>query len=414
VTDHMTLPNLSNSSKLAVTYSDVRGHFHNIADGKYLRGDSTSLYLNSKFSLQSARIKSPIFNKLFKSGDAKTTRDAQRKQAADNLKRVLTDQFGPEAAETLFGNSGIKAGDGVTGANLRRLDGEVSKLTDVRGNPVVATQRESSWAMGVLRATPPKQVDAMRGHLGKVSKLLKDNNCSTLGSELEREVNNLPPKCTGVHFAEFTLKPGSPFKSAIDHVGIVVKKLDSTLYKQGRDKVPEFKNRGRRDATKDEKLSRHDSFKSKDAGIVAREFRRDSVTNVFSSKVAHAKGSFRSVEDGHEDYVTPAAFRKAGAPFVGGASGTVSAIVQGLELEKSYKDLDLHERQDREAMLGTYFATLVAGGHHSLSECLIAAKAYGYFAEVPHPLKDYNGAMKGLQESMNDLGVPSGGKSLVS
>lgn len=153
---------------------------------------------------------------------------------------------------------------------------------------------------------------------------------------------------------------------------------------------------------------RKGSLSNPDAGITDRVYRDAATRDFFATNVAHAKGTL----EGKPDSDVYQSFLDQGAPFIGGASGTMHGLVVGIELDKQKRidageevDGDPEEKRKRETLIGVYMATLVAGGHHSVSECLIAAKGYGYFDDITHPLYDYPRAMDELGIRLQQLGL---------
>merc|ERR1719183_1111694 len=60
----------------------------------------------------------------------------------------------------------------------------------------------------------------------------------------------------------------------------------------------------------------------------------------------------------------------------------------------------------REALLAIMSAVLIAGGQHSLSECIAVAQAMGYFTTIPQFMQDYPTAIKAFENyAAQNLGV---------
>ena len=103
-------------------------------------------------------------------------------------------------------------------------------------------------------------------------------------------------------------------------------------------------------------------------------------------------------------------FVRAGAPFIGGVSGSMQAIVMGLIVEEGELD-DIPdgeerelERNRREKVVAVQMAALVSGGHHSISEMLYAAQSYDLFPDIVAPLENYPLAMRQLGDHFEELG----------
>lgn len=166
--------------------------------------------------------------------------------------------------------------------------------------------------------------------------------------------------------------------------------------------IPEFQDRGRLDGRK-----RRNSFVGPHAGIADHVFRPEGAENFFTREVEHAKGMLEGVPTS----ATYQKFLAQGAPFIGGASGTIEGVALSWEAKQKLADIDDDNEREaetlqREKTIGIYMATLLAGGHHSMSEMLIAAQQFGLFRGVTDPLTDYPRAMKELGEHLAELDLP--------
>lgn len=166
--------------------------------------------------------------------------------------------------------------------------------------------------------------------------------------------------------------------------------------------IPEFKQRGRRDKddTEDSRpeLDKQHSEKSKLAGIVSVDHVSDCVASTslslefFREEVGHW-GKAMNMRNSTD---TPTVFAAAGAPFIAGASGTVSLSClvmsekpadgfDGFDVQKSVLDEFGYSKEDLVVVL---ISLVIAQGHHSLSEGIIAAQAFGYFPNLVKPIEN--------------------------
>jgi hypothetical protein len=74
-----------------------------------------------------------------------------------------------------------------------------------------------------------------------------------------------------------------------------------------------------------------------------------------------------------------------GYPFVGGASGSIEYLILSMEDDGAgkYPAGLVSDLRARETLIAWTTALLVAGGNHSVGECLAVAQAMGYFSGVP-------------------------------
>ncbi|AIY67484.1 hypothetical protein [Pseudoalteromonas piratica] len=166
-----------------------------------------------------------------------------------------------------------------------------------------------------------------------------------------------------------------------------------------------FKDRGRGDDI--EWRDRAPSTKDKNSGISAQEHRRESQENVFAKSIFHAKGILTADVDTSN---TVKAFRENGAPFIGGVSGSLLSEILDIEFAADGKEpkvadsdgISADELAKRELLLGVKSMELIALGHHSLSECLLAAQTLGYFQHIESPLKNYPKAVSQFEQFMSD------------
>jgi hypothetical protein len=271
---------------------------------------------------------------------------------------------------------------------------------DARGNDPAAVKRESSWAVKVVSDVSDADLQLQLAH---ARQLAEDYAAYPTGRKLQAALAALPANPTGMQITELLLDANGGFKELMDFVGNNVGAQRPDLKDQGRSQ-PFFADRGRKIMER----PRAGSFANPHGGIATGRNRSGSTSDVFTAPVQHAKGSLI----GDQTSETYKKFQQSGAPFIGGASGTVQFIVMEMEAKKPLAQLSNAERSEREKLLALNAARLVAGGHHSMSECIIAARAYGYFANIPDPLQDYDASMKALEAHVGKLGLGAGGKPL--
>ncbi len=271
---------------------------------------------------------------------------------------------------------------------------------DARGNDPAATKRESSWAVNVVSGAPDNDLQLQLQHARALAEQYK---AYPTGKKLKDALDLLPPNPTGIQITELLLDRNGGFKELMDFVGGLVGNDHPDLKDKGR-KQTVFLDRGRKTAER----TRAGSFSNPHGGITTGRDRSNSTADIFAAPVQHAKGALI----GDQSSETYKKFQESGAPFIGGASGTVQFIVMDLESKKPIDQLSNAERQQREKLIALNAARLVAGGHHSMSECIIAAQAYGYFDNIPDPLKDYDVSMKALEKHFGNLGLNAGTKPL--
>lgn len=283
---------------------------------------------------------------------------------------------------------------------------------DSRGNVPAHMRAESEWAVRTLKTLDAptaklvsddllnlhQKAQATTGKVNRICVAKFDTGCKEIfGANLDRQPS---PEQIGA----LILEGKYDFKSATDAINRDQKNADAVLYKAGRSGY-EFEGEKGRKAGR----TRRDSFSNTNAGITDRLNTDDEARDFFSTKTVHAKGML----EGDTDAEAYKKFQNQGAPFIGGASGTIQGLVMGLELQlkATPEQGDVQAKQQskaqREKLIGVYTTALVAGGHHSVSECLIAAQKYGYFEGVTHPLDDYAKSMQELSAHLTRVGLPT-------
>lgn len=171
-----------------------------------------------------------------------------------------------------------------------------------------------------------------------------------------------------------------------------------------------FRQRGRielREHDLEERgLLREDSTHNTDAGIASQNFIPEEAREFFDVTVGHYGKNYNVRND---DEHAANLFASLGAPFVAGASGSIQYMALAMEddcrgkCERGLVPCELHDL--REALLGIMTAALVAGGQHSLTECLAVAQAMGYFEDVPDVLEDYVRAAGVFETYLATMGI---------
>lgn len=153
------------------------------------------------------------------------------------------------------------------------------------------------------------------------------------------------------------------------------------------DSIFSAETRGRQRVNENKRTS---SVKDRDAGLVSKRYvspdaRQSKLYDFFPDAILHEKGStIRKGVDGGVDE----AFKKTGAPFIAGASGSIEYTIYDL-WRAAKKDIVNENEIEKWILIMT--AELILGGHHSLSEALLVAKhaAFGYFSDITDPRECY-------------------------
>jgi hypothetical protein len=165
-------------------------------------------------------------------------------------------------------------------------------------------------------------------------------------------------------------------------------------------------NRGRKEVRGE--LVHTESARNPNAGIASLKNTPKEAEGFFPHAINHAKSLLEKDYDQDEDkFATVQAFEDAGAPFIGGGSGSASDFAFSLLVADtegvgaSYPPIVTHtDRMTKAAkqdLLVVAGAMLVAGGHHSWAEVALAYRAFG-FLQFPDPLEDYPAFMRRLEE----------------
>lgn len=226
---------------------------------------------------------------------------------------------------------------------------------------------------------------------------------SEISPQIEKDLES-----GGAKLAEVFGNPDYDMKSRLDAYTLMFLKNTDSNSKERYDECRSssvFKERGRELRS----VSTGSSASAKDmhSGLSAAEDREVSQENTFDIEIRHAKGFFDAVYSN----TTVQDFRRANAPFVGGASGSILSEIMDIEYaaggtspaSTGKNELSADELSNREILIGVKAMQLISLGHHSLSECLLAAQSLGYFKDVPDPLTDYSGAVDKLADKMSGI-----------
>ncbi len=279
---------------------------------------------------------------------------------------------------------------------------------DARGNDPLATKRESSWATDFIKDPPGKALKSTISYLKGFPETGVTDTEKARMAHFKQGLTGLGDQPTGMQFANFFADgQNTQFKEVIDDISGPIGKSHNELDLQGRNQ-PFFVDRGRMGPQR----MRRQSMDSRHVGITTSNDRTADTKDQYQGAYFHAQTQFR----GKMDSDTVKKFQKSGAPFIGGASGTIHAVAVEMEVRGKVPvaELDPAEIQERERVLAMLSVQHVAAGHHSMSECLVAAQTYGYFKDVPDPLTNYDSAMQGLEQHLQGLGLGRGGMAPLS
>lgn len=322
-----------------------------------------------------------------------------------------------------------------------------SSSIDIRGNDKVAAAKESTIARQGLVGMGSTAFEAVKEHIsGQLDRIIDMEN--KLNSYREHKAagtlstSELTPEQQEVLEAIDELYTETPIEKALAHrKARLLDKIDTNKiniagifgdsYDDMKTRLDAFTNfylistdahsKERYDSAREndvftdrgrgDNIARRDrapSAKDKNSGISAQEHRRESQENVFAKSTFHAKGKLTAQDVDASNTVK--AFRENGAPFIGGVSGSLLSEILDIEFTADGKEpkvadsdgISDDELAKRELLLGVKSMELIALGHHSLSECLIAAQTLGYFQHIESPLKDYPKAVSQFEQFMND------------
>lgn len=399
-------------------------------------------------------------------------------QAVRPSSGVTTTQIMQKSSQTLLDeqNTANHVGEGSRLVSKRRTPvASPSPSLTMRGNPVLAVQAETLWAVRALRhstdrndkvgqhetlprkhddaesnASPCFAIPAAWGE-GPVTNMdllwawilaIQKNDRSgipfRLNPPMDEEGNLRNQEPTRMLAA---IHVGHSFKNGVDEYGRGVFGMDyyvndrimraeevqCVLEPDGQKNSmqnrhlavrskPFFKRRGRKGfgeaspAEQERLQSRWElSGSNPHAGIAPLEHMPDEALDFFPHPIQHGgkSGNVRNNTAGTMAHT----FSRRGMPFIGGASGSIEYLIHSMEDDcaGSCPDglvpvglLDL-----REALIGIMTAALVAGGQHSIGECMVVAQAMGYFTELPLVMQTDSHAayMELFARKMESLGI---------
>jgi len=266
---------------------------------------------------------------------------------------------------------------------------------DVRINIYKNTLAESLWALEVIQNLSEQDKDTMK------LLILAHNKYHDIKETVEF---GFPPKMTQsindwiYYIFSEPQKGGSSRKAQMelnwdfasaDKGGLNVneKKIHDSLRQST---IFADSTRGRSKLKLKERTS---SVRNREAGLISRHYtspakepvKEQNLWSFFPADIYHEKGASRRNEiDGGVDE----AFKKTGAPFIAGASGSIEYDI--FDLHRSIQ-AKLISSEHIEKWIIIYSAQLILGGHHSLSEAFIVAKheAFNYFQDIADPRENY-------------------------
>eukprot|EP00928_Gymnodinium_smaydae_P027761 TRINITY_DN2135_c0_g2_i1.p1 TRINITY_DN2135_c0_g2~~TRINITY_DN2135_c0_g2_i1.p1 ORF type:complete len:473 (+),score=82.99 TRINITY_DN2135_c0_g2_i1:85-1503(+) len=351
-----------------------------------------------------------------------------------------------------FTNANEQTAEDVEG----RKNDRFGNLLDHRGNIIAATQAETIWAVRVLKSAIHSNMQLKQrweGHWDSSNgtnmdllwawiQAMEANGDSSMGIDPfrvdppmtpEGEERNFKPQCL-----IGALLTGHNFKFGKDKDGKDVLGMDHYVYHRFALKVqavlptgeikslaerdndtralPMFEKRGRIDIKdlpreqRDFALSRRSSMSNFHAGIAALEYIPDEAVDFFEVPVNHAgKNNFARTGE-MKGYNTSRLMQVLGAPYIAGPSGSIQYMALSMEdASCGHKGglVPADRHRVREALLGIMTAALIAGGQHSLAECLGVAQAMGYFEHLPHMILGnyYKGAADFEKYLAEELGI---------
>jgi hypothetical protein len=308
-------------------------------------------------------------------------------------------------------------------SNLSRASGTAA--LDRRGNNAAATVRESRFAQQTWANMPEAHKREMVGELRWLIQSSKNfqavfsrfsrsmpradrhyvEDRFHVAHTLERRLDHWEENDgTSKGLCNLLLGGDAEFKDLTDCIGTCAEHLEPDTAETARGRSY-FQDRGRMSVPGAQQ--RAESVLSRHSGITDSVHRTPSMENFFSGDVEHYKGMARR----DEQSMTAQRFQRSGTPFIGGASGTMANLLMLMELKAPQNTLEDPEYDQRERALGHYASLLVAGGHHSMMECILPARSYGYFLDVPNPLNeggDYNRSASALEASLANIGIRPG------
>jgi hypothetical protein len=270
---------------------------------------------------------------------------------------------------------------------------------DARGNDVEATNRESDWAIGLVKNLPSDGLKLVNDHIVGLTKAFPK---SPEGQKLALAIQGLGTgKDDPWQFASLVMDNSNGFKALIDHVGARLPEGVDAKYNDLKAKYPYLdRDRGRGAAPR----IRDEMYTSKHVGITLSSGRSKAQKEALTTPITHGGAQFSSTQTSP----TVQALVSQGAPFVGGASGTLRFICQEWDANHGEPHtIGSDELAEREKLIGVHSVLMMVAGHHSISECLMMVQAYGYFKDIPSPLTNYDKATQAFEKRLAKLGLQS-------
>lgn len=309
---------------------------------------------------------------------------------------------------------------------------------DKRDNLVANVQTETLWAVSTLSASgkentvlPPCRLGPTNmDHLWNWIDLMQRNDAYGQAFELDPPItteaenrNSDPSELVWAIQSDHDFKIGGMdrYEENLEIQGATCKLPNGEIMTAAeRDHATRlqsiFVNRGRLDirnasehhaAAKSHNLLRKDSVNNTHAGIAALEDLPAVALSFFKKPLIHTGKSvtIRSYEATGTDTL----FYRLGAPFIGGASGSIAYMVITMEDQVAGQQPHglIPSLEEREALIGIMTAALIAGGQHSLAECISVAQAMGYFTDLTPVLESYTKGATEFAGRLRQLGVGS-------
>ncbi|MFT3742420.1 MAG: hypothetical protein QM752_07185 [Gammaproteobacteria bacterium] len=264
----------------------------------------------------------------------------------------------------------------------------IEKEKDRRGNVIEHTHKESKWAVSALKNLPEELANLFKGYVSSSAQEYK------FRSPLPAQNASI------IEWMQFQMDETNNVKTDFEKgFGESISPSEQQSIWAVRNRSF-FKHRGRVEAESDEIKS--ESFKNTYAGIMERSSPHDDEFKDFWSRdLLHAKSSNISVSS---KLSTATVLRKSGAPFIAGASGSIQYFI--LDLQRGLDDDRNYKQKDFEKLILVFAAGLVAAGHHSLSECILPAKAAGFFSDVADPRTNYEKFLKDISKHCKKYDLP--------
>jgi len=324
----------------------------------------------------------------------------------------------PQAASRASGSRSPPALDASgPGKSIRR---------DIRGNPVKATQSESSWGTHTWKELSP-------AHRSLIVQFVDEILETAVQCKTEYDFDNtfvylnkpIQDYSSAIEACQIWRRDFSKSELSLAEVSVdLCQCVGSDTYGfrmiwdfidkfncVGNDELGDvargrsfFRDRGRQDVPDSE--VRSESAENTHAGIAEGIYRTPSTENFFNQTVPHSKSHMRGALNSE----TYKSFSQSGTPFINGVSGFMQQIAMHMELDGLYEEAPQPERDRRETIIVLLAAAMVACGNHGLMDAILPAKTYGYFPDVPEPLTGHGGydrSIQALVAHLRKIGLPT-------